>query len=176
MPIYTRIGDKGDTITLSGKKVSKDDPRVEAYGVVDELNAAIGVAIAFSDDNEIKDMLAVTQKDLFIIGAELAIEKGARKLTPPKTEKIEKFIDKVEPKLPYLANFVIPGGSKTAALLHQARTISRRAERRVVSASKVVKINPEVLRYLNRLSDLLFVLARYSNRKKHFEEIVWKGK
>ena len=159
MPIYTRIGDKGDTITLSGKKVSKDDPRVEAYGLVDELNASIGVAMAFSDDNEIKEVLSIAQKDLFIIGAELAIEKGAKKLTPSKTEKLEKSIDKIEPKLPYLANFVIPGGSKTAALLHHARTISRRAERRIVSASKIVKINPEILKYINRLSDLLFVLA-----------------
>ncbi|MEM4359051.1 MAG: cob(I)yrinic acid a,c-diamide adenosyltransferase [Candidatus Bilamarchaeaceae archaeon] len=175
MPIYTKIGDKGDTITLSGRKVRKDDPQVEAYGAVDELNAAIGVVISFTDDNEIREILIDVQKDLFIVGAELAIG-STKKLTPAKTEKLEKIIDKIEPQLPYLANFVIPGGSKTAALLHLARTISRRVERRVVSAAKVAKVNPEVLKYLNRLSDLLFILARYANRKKRFEEIVWRGK
>ncbi|MEM2908694.1 MAG: cob(I)yrinic acid a,c-diamide adenosyltransferase [Candidatus Bilamarchaeaceae archaeon] len=175
MPIYTKIGDKGDTITLSGKKVRKDDPQVEAYGCVDELNAAIGVVIAFTDDNELREILIDVQKDLFIVGAELAIG-STKKLTPAKTEKLEKIIDKIEPQLPYLANFVIPGGSKTAALLHLARTISRRVERRVVAAARTAKINPEILKYLNRLSDLLFVLARYANRKKRFEEIVWRGK
>lgn len=175
MPIYTRFGDKGDTIILSGKTIKKDDSLIEATGSVDELNAAIGVVVAFSDDQELKDILTEVQKNLFAIGAELASEKTTKVITPAKTERLEKIIDETEPKLERLTHFVIPGGSKTASTLHLARTICRRAERAVVSAMAKHKINSEIIKYLNRLSDLLFVLARYENRKKRLQETIWQG-
>ncbi len=177
MKIYTRLGDKGETVTLSGKKVYKDDERVEAYGSVDELNALLGVVASFTSDEEAKGLLMKIQKQLFIIGAELAMEKlRAQKINPTHISFLESEIDDIEKELVRLANFVLPGGSKTASLLHLARTVCRRAERRVVALSKKSKINPDIIKYLNRLGDLLFVLARYENRKKRIEEIVWSGK
>jgi len=175
--IYTRLGDKGETVTLSGKKVYKNDPRVEAYGSVDELNALLGVAVSFTGDEEVKQLLTRVQKELFIIGAELAIEKmRAKKINPVHISNLEAEIDRTEESLPHLANFVLPGGSKTASLLHLARTVCRRAERSAVALSLKSKINPDIIKYLNRLGDLLFVLARYENRKKRIEEVVWSGK
>jgi len=176
MPVYTRFGDKGDTVIFGGKTVRKDDPLIEAIGTVDELNAALGVVIAFTDDGELKSVLVSVQKNLFAIGAELASEKTTKGITPAKTEELERLIDELEPKMERLTHFIIPGGSKTAAVLHLARTICRRAERRVVSAMAKHKINPEIIKYLNRLSDLLFVLARHENRKKRFPETTWQGK
>jgi len=175
--IYTRLGDKGQTVTLAGKKVYKDDLRVEAYGSVDELNALLGVIMSFTTDSEIKETLTKIQKELFVVGAELAMEKTAmKKINPTHISDLESKIDEIEEELPHLANFVLPGGSKTASLLHLARTVCRRAERRTVSLSQKSNINPDITRYLNRLGDLLFVLARYENRKKRIEEIVWSGK
>ncbi len=176
MPIYTRFGDKGDTIILGGRTIRKDDPLIEATGSVDELNAALGVVVAFTDDAGLREILVDVQKSLFAIGAELASEKTTKGITPAKTEKLERMIDEIEPKLERLTHFVIPGGSKTAATLHLARTICRRAERAVVNAMAKHRINPEIIKYLNRLSDLLFVLARYENRKKRFPETIWHGK
>ena len=174
--IYTRLGDKGQTVTLAGKKVYKDDARVEAYGSVDELNALIGVITAFTSHNEVKETLGKVQKELFIVGAELAMEKtSVKKINPVQISALESKIDGIEEDLPHLANFVLPGGCKTAALLHHARTVCRRAERRVVALSQKSKVNPDIIKYLNRLGDLLFVLARYENRKKHIEEVVWKS-
>jgi len=176
MAIYTKFGDKGDTILLGGRVVRKDDAVIEAIGAIDELNAALGVVIAFTDDIELREILTNVQKDIFAIGAEMASEKTTKIVTPAKIEKLEKTIDEIEPKLERLTHFIIPGGSKTASILHLARTICRRAERRVVSASAKNKINPEIIKYLNRLSDLLFVLARYENRKKRVVESIWRGK
>ncbi len=175
--IYTRLGDKGQTVTLSGKKVYKDDERVEAYGSVDELNALLGVILAFTTDNEVKDTLIKVQKELFIVGAELAMEKTPpKKINPTHISAVESKIDEIEEELPHLAHFVLPSGSKTASLLHLARTVCRRAERRVVALSRKSKINPNIISYLNRLGDLLFVLARYENRKKRIEETTWSGR
>lgn len=174
--IYTRLGDKGQTVTLAGKKVFKDDARVEAYGSVDELNALIGVIIAFTSHNEVKKILEKVQKELFLVGGELAMEKASiKKINPIHVSALETKIDEIEEDLPHLANFVLPGGCKTAALLHHARTVCRRAERRVVALSQKSKVNPDIIKYLNRLGDLLFVLARYENRKKRIEEVVWKS-
>ena len=149
---------------------------MEAYGSVDELNAALGIAIAFTEDGEMQTILTDVQKDLFAMGAELASEGSSKKIIPAKIEKLEKIIDDLEPQLPFLKNFIIPGGCKTAAVLHLTRTICRRVERRVIAAAKHNKINPEIIKYLNRLGDLLFILARYANRKKRFEETIWRGK
>lgn len=175
MPIYTRMGDTGQTITLAGKKVNKDDPQVEAYGSVDELNALLGVVVSFTSHKETADMLKKIQKELFLVGAELAIGKApAKKINPTHTSALEYEIDKIEGELPHLANFLVPGGSKTASLIHLARTVCRRAERRIVALSRKSSINPDIIKYLNRLGDLLFVLARYENRKQRIEEIIWK--
>ncbi|NYZ77634.1 cob(I)yrinic acid a,c-diamide adenosyltransferase [Candidatus Micrarchaeota archaeon] len=177
MPIYTRMGDTGQTVTLSGKKVYKDDAQVEAYGSVDELNALLGVAISFTSHDDVLALLRKIQKELFLIGAELAMGKTpAKKINPAHISSLEAEIDKIEEELPRLANFLVPGGSKTASLLHLSRTVCRRAERRVVTLSRKSSINPDIIKYLNRLGDLLFVLARYENRKQRIEELVWEGK
>jgi cob(I)alamin adenosyltransferase len=175
--IYTRLGDKGETITLSGKKVYKNDERVEAYGSVDELNALLGTVTSFTNDEEVKKLLMKIQKHLFIIGAELAMERlRNKKINPTHISFLEEEIDRIEEELPQLVNFILPGGSKTASLLHLSRTVCRRAERSVVALSRKTKINQDMIAYLNRLGDLLFVLARYENRKKRIEEIVWSGR
>jgi cob(I)alamin adenosyltransferase len=125
----------------------------------------------------VAEMLRKIQKELFLVGAELALGKAPqKKITYSHVSTLESEIDKVEEQLPHLANFIIPGGSKTAAMLHLARTVCRRAERSVVSLERKTSINPDIIRYLNRLGDLLFVLARYENKKKHVEEVVWRGK
>lgn len=176
MPIYTRFGDNGETITLSGKKISKDSVIIEAQGQLDELNAVLGVVISFTDEQLIEETLRKIQKELFILGAEIAMErKSKKKIGLLHVEYLEKTIDELQSELSALANFVLPGGSKSAALLHYARTICRRCERRLVSLSKQQTLDPETIIYLNRLGDLLFVLARYINRKKRVDEIVWKG-
>ena len=180
MPIYTRFGDKGQTSLLGGEVVSKNDTRVDAYGGVDELNAMLGVVIASCKYDDIKKMLQEIQKDLFVIGAELASATDKKTkimhITANKVTEMEKAIDGIEEQLLVLRNFILPGGTKLAALLHLARTICRRAERNVVSLDKKERINPEIIRYINRLSDLLFVLARFANRKKRVQEIIWKGR
>jgi cob(I)alamin adenosyltransferase len=177
MPIYTKFGDKGKTALIGGGVVPKDDPRVEAYGAVDELNAMIGLVLAFSDMNELGAALSGIQNDLFTIGVGLA-SKGAKakSISPMRLSKIEAEIDHFENELPPLNHFIIPGGSKTASLLHLARTVCRRAERNVVSLSHKEAVNPDTIIFLNRLGDLLFVLARYVNYRKKIEERIWKGR
>ena len=177
MTLYTKVGDKGETVVLGGMKRSKDDYRIEAYGQIDELNALVGIAISFSEVQDVNDILKDVQKDLFIVGAELATVTGQKRVCMAlhRVEKLEKIIDRIEPTLPVLKHFILPGGSKTASLLHLARAVCRRAERRVVTLSKSEKINESIVIYLNRLSDLLFILARYVNRKKRIPEIMWRG-
>jgi cob(I)alamin adenosyltransferase len=179
MPIYTRYGDKGETVTLGGKTVSKDHERVVAYGEVDELNALLGVCVSFMDSGKTKEYLGKIQKDLFVIGAELAAtgkKKPMMSIRLQQVEDLEQEIDSTESSLSPLNNFILPGGSKTASMLHLARTVCRRSERSVVSLSRKEKINPQIITYLNRLSDLLFVLARATNRKKRVEEVIWRGR
>lgn len=177
MPIYTKFGDKGTTSLSGPGKVPKDHPHVEAYGEVDELNSVLGIVIAFSELKQVTTPLKKIQKDLFVIGAELA-SKGAKvkKITPAHVSELETEIDHLEAELPPLKHFILPGGSKTASLLHHARTVCRRAERRIVTASAKGKVNPTTIAYLNRVGDLLFMLARYVNYKKKVEETIWKGR
>jgi cob(I)alamin adenosyltransferase len=175
MPIYTKFGDKGTTSLLGSGTVSKDHPRVRAYGDVDELNAVLGIAIAFSEMKQVTDSLKKIQKDLFLIGAELASKSRKRTVSPARVGEIEKEIDRLEAELPPLKHFILPGGSKTASLLHHARTVCRRAERKTVALSNKERINPTTVAYLNRVGDLLFMLARYVNYKKKVDEIIWKG-
>jgi cob(I)alamin adenosyltransferase len=175
MAIYTRLGDSGDTVTLSGEKVRKDDERIEAQGQLDELNALLGLVISFSREKKTKDVLGKIQKELFILGAELSMEKRTKKITLKHVESLEDQIDEFHKDLPELANFIIPGGCKSASLLHYARTICRRCERRLSPLADPDDIGETTLIYLNRLGDLLFTMARRANRRKRVEEVIWKG-
>jgi cob(I)alamin adenosyltransferase len=170
--IYTRAGDKGKTGLLSGERIDKANPRVEAYGTVDELGTFLGVAKVHSSKRIAKYLHDIQQK-LFLINAELATnsesldsEDPLRKLqrvTSEDVEFLEKVADELSEELPLLANFVIPGGTKAAAFLHVCRTVCRRAERRIVYYASKEPVNEELIRYVNRLSDLLFVMSRYEN-------------
>ncbi|MFQ5846044.1 MAG: cob(I)yrinic acid a,c-diamide adenosyltransferase [Candidatus Methylomirabilales bacterium] len=181
MKIYTKTGDKGKTGLSDGTRVPKHDLRVEAYGEVDELNALLGTARAFLDDREIGELLASIQRDLFAIGAQLADPKfGARArkekatLTEARVKVLEETIDRCETELSPLKHFILPGGSKTGALLHLGRTVCRRAERRIVALQEGGGTIPPILVvYMNRLSDLLFVLARLVNHRQGTQEVPW---
>ncbi|MFV1980261.1 MAG: cob(I)yrinic acid a,c-diamide adenosyltransferase [Rhodothermia bacterium] len=181
MKIYTKTGDSGTTGLFGGDRVSKHHIRIEAYGTVDELNAAVGllrsgliIAALPSPDRftEIDTALARIQNELFVLGADLATPSGAKPSVPRvsslMTTTLELEIDRFSERLPELTSFVLPGGSEAASRLHVARTVCRRAERLVVHASAKESLNPEIVRYLNRLSDHLFVLARLAN---HLEDV-----
>jgi cob(I)alamin adenosyltransferase len=177
--IYTKTGDRGETSLFGGDRVSKDDDRVAAYGDVDELNACLGVARAFVMDDELSAVLGTIQSCLFGVGAELAtpIERHAtlpsRVVDARDAEGLEAIIDRLEERLPPLKTFILPFGDRGAALLHLSRTVCRRAERSVVTLSRRQRVRDEVLTYLNRLGDLLFVLAREVNRAAGVADIPW---
>lgn len=179
MKIYTKTGDRGDTRLFDGTKVRKYDDRVEAYGSVDELNAFIGAASSFLDNAELISLLAEIQKDLFSVGAQLADpgfkdqSRAKFKLSPERITALENAIDTFETELPPLRQFILSGGGQAGAMLHVARTVCRRAERQVVSLSEKVEVNPDVIVYLNRLSDFLFVIARVINHRQGKQEIPW---
>jgi cob(I)alamin adenosyltransferase len=170
--IYTKTGDRGTTALGSGRRVRKDHPRIEATGDVDELNAAIGLTRVAATSGPVADLLGRIQNDLFDLGADLTVpERGARsrggraplRITPAHVTPIESAIDFLNARLRPLSSFVLPGGSPLAAALHHARTVCRRAERRLVALSRRESLNPQTIVYLNRLSDLLFVLGRHAN-------------
>ena len=179
--IYTRTGDEGTTGLFGGGRVDKHHPRVEAYGDVDELNAALGLARAVETMPRIDEVLLPVQRDLFSIGALLATpdaEKMQQQLAKARIDderiaQLERAIDDGEAELEPLKAFIIPGGTPKAAALHVARTVCRRAERRVVALAREIEIPPLAVRYLNRLSDLLFVLARVANRRAGAGEVTW---
>ncbi len=179
MKIYTRTGDAGTTGLYGGARVDKDDARVEAYGTVDETNAVIGVARAAHPCVGVDAVLEQVQADLFTLGAELACAPGKEdKLGMPlidatDAERLERAIDDAERGLPELKSFVLPGGTPAAAALHHARTVCRRAERRTLAAGKLAPVRAEVVVYLNRLSDLLFVLARRENHEAGVRDVPW---
>ena len=179
MKIYTRTGDGGDTSLLGGERVSKAEPRVGAYGDVDELNAHLGVARGVIDDQQLSSMLQRLQQDLFAVGARLA--DSARRVADrvAKTaigdddiERLEQWIDQLEEELPPLRRFILAGGGPAGAALHVARAVCRRAERSVVALGADA-VEPGVLVFLNRLSDLLFVMARAANHRAGVPEIEW---
>ena len=183
--IYTRTGDEGETGLFGGPRVRKDAARVEAYGDVDELNAVIGVARAQIDDDALAGRLQAIQSQLFDVGGELATpdvdEREAKGQVVARVEaeavaEIEAWIDVLEAELEPLAHFILPGGDPAAAALQQARAVCRRAERRVVTLDALEGVSGEALRYLNRLSDLLFVLARVVNHRARVEEPRWVGR
>lgn len=185
--IYTRTGDAGETGLFGGQRVAKDDLRVEAYGAVDELNSSIGAVRSLSGtmDPDMDALLNQIQHDLFQLGADLATPEtsgnagSVQRIDVTRTKRLEAAIDANESCLPRLTNFVLPGGSAAGALLHVARTVCRRAERRCVafvseaSEQPDTAVNPEVVRYLNRLSDLLFVLARAANAHAGVPDVRW---
>ncbi len=179
--IYTKTGDKGETGLFGGGRISKDSPRIESYGTVDELNSFIGLAITEIKDREVQTLLRKIQNELFTVGSNLAApnkDKDKKNIIPGVKEEFyleaERAIDHFEEKLEPLKNFVLPGGTKGAALLHVCRTICRRAERRVVALTNKESINAgNIIIYLNRLSDLFFVLARYENFISNVQDIKW---
>lgn len=182
MKLYTRRGDAGETDLFGGARVPKDHLRVEAYGAVDELNAALGVAAAATGHADLRALASELQSQLFALGAQLAApdaERRAKSALPgPRDEhvtRLEREIDRFEAELPPLRRFVLPGGTPGAAALHLARTVCRRAERRAVALGREEAVDPVAIRFLNRLSDLLFVLARLENRRAGLPDVEWPG-
>ena len=178
MKIYTRTGDKGETSLFGGQRVSKDSLRIEAYGTVDELNSALGIARAGNRDPEIDRILGHIQQKLFDVGADLATPRSSnadiRRIGANDSHPLEESIDSLEAKLKTLKSFILPGGSPVASNIHFARTICRRAERLVVHLARTENIGGDMTVFLNRLSDLLFVLARYANHIAGVAETEWK--
>ena len=167
--LYTRRGDAGETGLLGPERVSKDDPRIEAMGAVDELNAVIGLAMAAQRDRRIRDLLSKIQDDLFTVGAELAMTRSSQRTKVPQITSIH--VTRLEDAIQALdvgkiTEFILPRGSESLARLHWARTVARRAERRVVALSKQEALNPDLLRYMNRLSSLLYQMAVWAQQKQ----------
>ena len=180
MKIYTKTGDKGETGLFGGERVSKHSSRLEAYGTVDELNSFIGLAITEVKSKDILEVLLDIQRKLFVVGSDLATpetEKNERlKITRTPDayiSEIEKHIDNFESQLEELKNFILPGGSKGAALLHICRTIARRAEREIVALKITEEIGSNIIIFLNRLSDLFFVLSRFENKYSNIPDTKW---
>jgi cob(I)alamin adenosyltransferase len=182
LKIYTKTGDKGDTGLIDGSRVSKSDLRIIAYGEVDEANSHIGLIISNIEKNsifdDVKKILLDVQQDLFVLGAELAnpntLKDDNMLVKREMISTIEKYIDNFESELAPLSNFILPGGSVESSLLHICRTVVRRAETSAVALAKEQKINQEILTYLNRISDLFFVLARVTNKRQKRNDIPWK--
>ena len=179
MTLYTKTGDSGETALFDGTRVSKSEGRVAAYGDVDELNATLGLALAAGVDDDLSALLGHIQRDLFAVGARLAdprdriaerVEKAD--LAESSVRRLEDAIDRYDAEVPPLRRFLLPGGSQTASAFHLARAVCRRAERSIVALG-VQRTPPEVLRYINRLSDLLFVLARVTNHRGQVAEREW---
>ena len=180
MKIYTKFGDTGETALYGGTRIGKDAPRIEAIGTVDELNAYIGYAQVLIDEPDLSELMVQIQNHLFTVGADLATPETHTKaaefrISQDFTVEMETAIDKLSAELPPLTNFILPGGCAAGAILHIARVICRRSERRVVHLANETEINPEIIRSLNRLSDLLFVLARTVNFRVQSPEPIWKS-
>lgn len=180
--VYTKTGDSGETGLGGGQRVPKDSLRINAYGTVDELNSFIGVAIASNLDDKIKEKLNIIQNELFHLGSDLCfIEEDKIKFSLPLIEekhvlKLEQIMDEYSLELEPLENFILPGGTIGASQLHVARTVCRRAEREIIALAKTEKIGSFVIKYLNRLSDTLFVMARYENFKKNYTDVYWNSR
>ena len=179
MPLYTGVGDRGTTALFDGTIVSKADGRVMAYGEIDELNAIVGLAHSVGLPESFQEIVVTIQRDLFAVGARLADPSSKIAGRVSKTvideghvSNLERWIDELDESLPKLRNFVLPGGSHAGAVLHHARVVCRRAERRIVSLG-MKSLDPQLVRYMNRLSDLLFVMARTVNHSAGSEELEW---
>lgn len=181
MKIYTKGGDKGETGLFGGERVPKNSGRIEAYGTIDELNSFIGLTITEVKSGEIRELLTVIQNQLFTVGSDLAtpLTEKNKKYDIPRVEEsffknAEEQIDKFDAQLKPLEHFILPGGTKSAAFLNICRTVCRRAERRVVALKAVEQINENIVIFLNRLSDLFFVLARFENMISGIPDVIWK--
>ncbi|MBR2161643.1 MAG: cob(I)yrinic acid a,c-diamide adenosyltransferase [Bacteroidaceae bacterium] len=180
--VYTRTGDKGTTSLVGGTRVPKTHARLEAYGTVDELNSHIGLLITYLNDEEERAFLQGVQDTLFVIGSYLATDqtitqlRAASVITEEMVQAMEHQIDKVDASVPPLTAFVLPGGSRGAAVCHVCRTVCRRAERRILALSEQAEVSAELLAYVNRLSDYLFVLSRKINQLEKKEEIFWNNR
>ncbi|GBF24958.1 hypothetical protein MnTg01_01304 [archaeon MnTg01] len=177
MKIYTKTGDDGTTGVQGGKRISKSNLRIKAYGAIDELNATIGLILSKKFDDDIENLLRDIQNDLFVAGSDLSnpdLTNMKNRITKEMVTNVEKTIDRLENELPPITNFILPGGHEAASLIHISRTIARRAETIVISLNEKEKINDECIKFLNRLSDLLFVIARTVNKKNGFNDIIWK--
>jgi cob(I)alamin adenosyltransferase len=179
MKIYTKTGDKGETGLWGGGRVGKDDIRIDAYGTVDECNAVLGIARSCEIDGKLDEMLAIVQNLLFVVGSDLAtpadIEPAIPRIGESDVTRLEKWIDQLEDDLPKLKNFIVPGGTPAAAHLHHARTVCRRAERLTVALCRDNETGSEAKKFLNRLSDFLFVAARTANHRAGIEDLPWES-
>jgi cob(I)alamin adenosyltransferase len=181
MKIYTKTGDKGETSLFGGQRVQKNSLRISSYGTIDELNSFLGIAVTEIIDKELAEVIYSIQNDLFTLGSDLAspIEKENKNFTIPRVnkgfiERLEKLIDNFDSRIPPIKNFILPGGTKGAGFLHLARTVCRRAEREVISLAQIESVTEEIKIYLNRLSDLLFVLARFENFISNHPDVEWR--
>jgi len=177
MKIYTKTGDSGNTGLQGNFRIAKSHPRIISYGTVDEVNAALGIVLTNSLDDDIIEILTKIQNDLFLVGADLSnpnLSDVKNRVTLDMIKKLEQHIDKFELELPTLTNFILPGGHIAAAQIHYVRTVVRRAETQVVQLSEKDEINSNCIKYLNRLSDLFFVMGRLINKRKDRDDIPWK--
>jgi cob(I)alamin adenosyltransferase len=184
--VYTRTGDKGQTALVGGKRVAKDSPRIDSYGTIDELNSIVGVARAFNADKldgeahrTLDEVLAKIQDELFDLGSELATPEdaayeGMYRVGPAEVKRLEETIDRCQKDLAPLKSFILPGGGKVGAFLHQCRTVCRRAERDLLRLSRKEELGDWPIKYVNRLSDLFFVLARWIAKQSGEEEALWQ--
>ena len=176
--IYTKTGDDGSTGLIGGKRISKSSQRIITYGAIDELNSSIGIVLSSKLDNDIHDLLEKIQNDLFVVGADLAnpdLKISSNRITKDMVKFLETRIDKFEGELLPITYFILPGGDIDAAQVHLARAISRRAETHIVQLSEKEEINKTCQVYMNRLSDLLFVIARVINKRKMIKDVAWKS-
>ena len=183
MKIYTKTGDAGKTSLIGGTKVLKNNPRIEAYGTVDELNSYMGLVSDFCKDDHAKNILKEIQDRLFTIGSELACDPDKKinmsipDLHESDIELLEKEMDEMDKELPVMKNFILPGGSPSVSFMHVARCVCRRAERCCINLMENDgNVNPLIIKYINRLSDYLFMLARYTGMKNNTLEIIWKAR
>ena len=177
MKIYTKTGDDGTTGLQGNSRVSKSHPRIIAYGTIDEANAGLGIVLSYKLDKDIAMLLNLIQNELFVVGADLSnpnLENQKNRVTLDMIDNLEKNIDKYEKELPSLTNFILPGGNIIASQLHHVRTVIRRAETYLVLLSEQEKINNNCIKYVNRLSDLFFVLGRILNKRSGQKDIIWK--
>ncbi len=185
--VYTRTGDRGETALVGGKRVPKDSLRIEAYGAIDELNSIVGLARVFNEESLdageahqfLDEVLCQIQDQLFDIGSELAtpaefFQQGMYRVSEGEIDRLEKLMDKCQEDLEPLKSFVLPGGGRVGAYLHQSRTVCRRAERDILRLSREEEVNPDVLKYVNRLSDLFFVLSRWIAKQTGEQEYLWQ--
>jgi len=175
--IYTKTGDDGSTGLIGGNRIRKSNPRIIAYGTVDELNSSLGIVLSLKLDTDIADLLTKIQNDLFVVGADLAnpdLKNASNRVTDDMVEFLESNIDKLEKELNPISYFILPGGDQIASQVHMARAISRRAETSIVYLAEIDDINKTCKIYINRLADLLFVIARIINKRKMIKDIAWK--